>query len=144
MERLIEARLIKWKNTGRRKPLIVRGGRQTGKTWSVEVFGQRFFKNMLKIDLEKRNDLHTIFQDDLSSNTVLSRLCKIRPARRQAMSRSGSVRLRNKVGDQIMYSRHACRTVCCPRVTLHSHLLCRRLGRTNGLTAGCPASSNSF
>ncbi len=84
MERLIEARLIKWKDVDRRKPLIVRGGRQTGKTWSVEAFGQKYFKNMLKIDLEKRNDLYTIFQDDLSSNTVLSRLeiasrQKIRP-----------------------------------------------------------------
>ncbi len=84
MERSIEARLIKWKDAVRRKPLIVRGGRQTGKTWSVEAFGEKFFKNMLKIDLEKRNDLHTIFQDDLSSNTILSRLeissrQKIRP-----------------------------------------------------------------
>jgi len=74
MERLIETRLIEWKDAGRRKPLIVRGGRQTGKTWSVEAFGQKFFKNMLKIDLEKRNDLHTIFQDNLSSNTILPRL----------------------------------------------------------------------
>ena len=49
MERLIEASLIKWKDAGRRKPLIVRGGRQTGKTWSVEAFGQKYFKNILKI-----------------------------------------------------------------------------------------------
>ena len=74
MERSIEARLIKWKDAVRRKPLIVRGGRQTGKTWSVEAFGEKFFKNMLKIDLEKRFDLHTLFQDDISGNTILSRL----------------------------------------------------------------------
>ena len=48
MERLIEDRLIKWKDAGRRKSLIVIGGRQTGKTWSVEAFGEKFFKNMLK------------------------------------------------------------------------------------------------
>jgi predicted AAA+ superfamily ATPase len=74
MKRLIEERLIEWKRASRRKPLMVRGARQVGKTWSIETFGQNHFKSMLKVDLEKRTDLHTIFQDDLSSKTVLSRL----------------------------------------------------------------------
>jgi len=74
MKRFIEERFIKWKGAGRRKPLIVRGGRQVGKTWSIETFGQNHFKSILKVDLEKRTDLHTIFKDDLSSKTVLSRL----------------------------------------------------------------------
>lgn len=74
MKRLIENKLMAWKNAGRRKPLIIMGGRQTGKTWSVEAFGRSQFGSVLKIDLEKRNDLHTIFEGDLSSTTVLSQL----------------------------------------------------------------------
>lgn len=62
MKRSIEERLIKWKGAGRRKPLIVRGGRQVGKTWSIETFGQNHFQSTLKVDLEKRTDLHAIFQ----------------------------------------------------------------------------------
>lgn len=74
MKRLIENKLIGWRNADRRKPLIVMGGRQTGKTWSVEAFGQSHFDRVVKIDLEKRGDLHTIFEGDLSSKAVLSQL----------------------------------------------------------------------
>jgi predicted AAA+ superfamily ATPase len=74
MRRLIEEELLHWKNAARRKPLILRGGRQIGKTWTVERFGHSQFEAVLKLDLEKRVDLHTLFQGDLDSKKLLARL----------------------------------------------------------------------
>src|SRR5690348_4201666 len=74
MRRLIESLLWEWKTAKRRKPLILRGARQVGKTWSVERFARAHFKETLKVDLEKRPDVHPIFQGDLDSKIVLGRL----------------------------------------------------------------------
>lgn len=39
------AKLEKWKNSGHRKPLILRGARQVGKTWLMREFGKNNYKN---------------------------------------------------------------------------------------------------
>ena len=77
MRRLIEDKLLLWKTSKRRKPVIIRGGRQVGKTWSVADFGKKQFGSTVKIDLEKRRDLHDIFAGDLSSHTILSQLALV-------------------------------------------------------------------
>lgn len=74
MKRLVEEQLTRWKASERRKPLIIRGGRQVGKTWSVERFGREQFGATVKIDLEKRADLHRIFDGNLDSKALLSQL----------------------------------------------------------------------
>lgn len=66
--------LRKWKTADRRKPLIIRGGRQVGKTWSVEQFGRDEFSATVKVDLEKRVDLHPLFAGDLDSKVLMPRL----------------------------------------------------------------------
>jgi predicted AAA+ superfamily ATPase len=74
MKRLIQQQLRQWKTADRRKPLILRGGRQVGKTWSIEQFGREQFAGTVKIDLEKRADLHPLFQGNLDSRTLLPQL----------------------------------------------------------------------
>lgn len=74
MQRTVQHQLRQWKAAPRRKPLIIRGGRQVGKTWSVEQFGRDEFAATVKVDLEKRADLHPLFAGDLDSATVLPRL----------------------------------------------------------------------
>ena len=74
MQRLIDAQLRRWRTSDRRKPLIIRGERQVGKTWSLEQFGRADFKTTVKINLEKRRDLHRIFGGNLDSKAVLSEL----------------------------------------------------------------------
>jgi len=74
MKRLIENRILEWKNFRRRKPLILRGARQVGKTWLVENFLAKKFDNFIKIDLEKRRDLHTYFDGNLDPKIILSYL----------------------------------------------------------------------
>ena len=74
MKRLVQDQLHRWKAADRRKPLIIRGGRQVGKTWSVEEFGRNEFKATVKLDLEKRADLHPLFGGDLDSKSLVPRL----------------------------------------------------------------------
>ena len=74
MRRIIESALLDWKAAGRRKPLILMGARQVGKTWTIERFGRAQFQQVVKVDLEKRRDVHGVFQGNLDSKTVLSQL----------------------------------------------------------------------
>jgi len=50
MKRFIENELLNWKESSRRKPLIVRGARQVGKTYSIHKFGNEFFDNLVMVD----------------------------------------------------------------------------------------------
>ena len=74
MKRLAEEKIIRWKESSRRKPLIIRGARQVGKTWLVENVLSRHFENFVVIDLEKRRDLHHIFADNLEPQAILKHL----------------------------------------------------------------------
>ncbi|MEM6317652.1 MAG: ATP-binding protein [Bacteroidota bacterium] len=75
MKRAITEELIKWKNQYNRKPLIVRGARQVGKSWTITDFGQRYFEGQLHlINLEKRIDWHPIFDKNLDAIRILREL----------------------------------------------------------------------
>lgn len=74
MKRIITKKLIHWKDAHRRKPLLVRGGRQVGKTWSIEHFGRDYFDNCVKLDFERRRDLHALFDGELSPHKIVSQL----------------------------------------------------------------------
>ncbi len=74
MKRLAEKQIVEWKDSQRRKPLIIRGARQVGKTWLVENFLAKQFDSFVKIDLEKRRDLHVHFEGNLDPKIILSYL----------------------------------------------------------------------
>ena len=74
MKRLIEQELVQWKMSPRRKPLVLRGARQVGKTWLVEQFLAKDFDECVKIDLEKRRDLHSVFGENLDPKQILNLL----------------------------------------------------------------------
>ncbi|RKX88261.1 MAG: nuclease [Spirochaetes bacterium] len=71
MKRLVEKKILEWKDSNRRKPLIIRGARQVGKTWLVETFLAKKFDNFVKIDLEKRHDIHAYFDGNLDPKIIL-------------------------------------------------------------------------
>ncbi|MGI6393515.1 MAG: ATP-binding protein [bacterium] len=71
MKRNIENKLMEWKNSSRRKPLIIRGARQVGKTWSVKKFGNENFDEMVVLDFEKNRRLHSFFESDLDPKRIL-------------------------------------------------------------------------
>lgn len=74
MKRLAEKQVLEWKDSQRRKPLIIRGARQVGKTWLVENFLAKQFDSFVKIDLEKRRDVHVHFEGNLDPKTILTYL----------------------------------------------------------------------
>ena len=75
MQRTVINKLLAWQNQARRKPLILRGARQVGKTWSVMDFGMKHFEGSVHlVDLEKRPDYHQIFEVDLEPKRIRSEL----------------------------------------------------------------------
>jgi len=63
MRRYFEDFLVKWKDRSTRKPLIIRGARQVGKTYIVEEFGKNHFKFFLKVNLEENEDIKELFNN---------------------------------------------------------------------------------
>lgn len=74
MKRLAEKQVLAWKDSPRRKPLIIRGARQVGKTWLVENILADQFATFVKIDFEKRRDLHALFAGNLELQAILNYL----------------------------------------------------------------------
>lgn len=74
MKRMLEKQLLEWKDSKRRKPLILRGARQVGKTWLVENILAEEFENYVKIDLEKMNNLHIYFEGELDPKKIVNYL----------------------------------------------------------------------
>lgn len=74
MKRLIGEALINWKNQKKRKPLIIRGARQVGKTYSVASFGKQRFDSFVKVDFELERSIHKIFDGDLNIDNLLLQL----------------------------------------------------------------------
>lgn len=75
MKRLMTQKLIEWKDKKNRKPLMLRGARQVGKTWSVMDFGNQHFEGSAHlVDLEKHPDWHGLFDRNLDVSRILSEL----------------------------------------------------------------------
>ena len=74
MKRLVESTLLEWKNSSRRKPLIVRGARQVGKTYTISSFGRDNYKNLILIDFERNQKFRDIFENDLHPARIIGDL----------------------------------------------------------------------
>ncbi len=62
MKRQAESYLESWQSRQGRKPLVIKGARQVGKTFLVEDWGRRRFESVLTLDLERERDLHSLFE----------------------------------------------------------------------------------
>lgn len=75
MKRIITEHLLAWKNQETIKPLIIRGTRQVGKSWSIIDFGKAFFPGqVIVVDLEKHPDWHRVFEPNLDARRILEEL----------------------------------------------------------------------
>ncbi|MBN2495179.1 MAG: ATP-binding protein [Deltaproteobacteria bacterium] len=74
MRRLIEADLVEWMRADHRKPLLVRGARQVGKTHSLEKLGRDHFEHALVVDFEKHARAHQVFSGDLDARGLIQQL----------------------------------------------------------------------
>ncbi len=74
MRRFIDDELLRWQDGKRRKPLILRGARQVGKTWSLKEFGKQRFESLALVDLERNPPLRRLFDGDLNAARICSDL----------------------------------------------------------------------
>ncbi|MDR3244272.1 MAG: AAA family ATPase [Elusimicrobiota bacterium] len=71
MKRLIINQLLQWKQSKDRKPLILTGARQVGKTWTMQEFGRQHFQNTAYIMFEKNKNMEKLFEGSLSPKDLL-------------------------------------------------------------------------
>lgn len=74
MKRDLTNELIRWKQDPHRKPLILRGARQVGKTYLLKDFGKQYFKNTVYLNFEEDQSVHTLFKTKLSASSILNDL----------------------------------------------------------------------
>jgi len=74
MERDIYAELLEWKISPRRKPLLLQGARQTGKTFILKEFGRHEYVNTAYCNFEDDPGLDQFFQRDLNPDRILDEL----------------------------------------------------------------------
>ncbi len=71
MKRSIYNQLIKWKESPKRKPLMLYGARQVGKTYILKEFGENEFENMVYINCYKNKAVETLFEEDKDVSRIL-------------------------------------------------------------------------
>ncbi len=74
MERLILNDLLKWKNASHRKPLILKGVRQVGKTWALREFGRRYYENTAYFNFDEHEEYRQFFETTKDVDRILQNL----------------------------------------------------------------------
>ena len=74
MQRLFEKKLLDWKQSGMKKPLMVVGARQIGKTYTIDKFAKENFEEYLYFNLEKNEEIKRIFEKTIDEEKILEEL----------------------------------------------------------------------
>lgn len=77
MERFILKKLIEWKNSEARKPLILKGARQVGKTYIVKQFGEENYEGLAYFNFDHDKDLYNLFDNTKDPKRILEQLAFI-------------------------------------------------------------------
>lgn len=78
MEREIMNDLISWKESKNRKPLILQGVRQCGKTTILKEFGNTYYDDLAYFAFDRKNELIDVFNENLDPNKIIDKLSIIR------------------------------------------------------------------
>ena len=63
--------LLKWKNSPDRKPLIIRGARQVGKTWLMKEFGKNNYEKIAYINFDDNSRMRKLFEEDFDLDNII-------------------------------------------------------------------------
>lgn len=74
MKRLIMSKLLAWKNSPYRKPLILKGVRQVGKTWVLKEFGKLYYKNIAYFNFDENKEYKQFFETTKNVERILQNL----------------------------------------------------------------------
>ena len=72
MKRDLYDNLIQWKNNPHRKPLVVQGARQVGKTYLIEEFGKNEFDNCIILNCDKDPRIRDVFENGFRTDRMIS------------------------------------------------------------------------
>ena len=74
MKRTLYNKLLLWKNSDKRKPLLLQGARQVGKTYLINEFGENEYNNYIYLNFEQKPDLKTLFSDNLIPHNIINNI----------------------------------------------------------------------
>ena len=74
IERDVTQQLLAWKSSSERKPLIVRGARQIGKSWAVEDFGKRYYEHLAVFNFDRKRELAEVFEKTKEPSRLIHEL----------------------------------------------------------------------
>ena len=77
MQRIAIYNLKKWKESPERKPLIIRGARQVGKTWLMKEFGQSCYDNYVYFNFDEEDELKSVFEVNKNPQRIIELLSMI-------------------------------------------------------------------
>lgn len=80
LERKIDSFLKSWKANSERKPLIVKGARQIGKTLSIRAFGQGNYESVIEINFVLQKKFRSIFDDGYEVETIVKNISLLEPS----------------------------------------------------------------
>ena len=79
LRRKVDAYLVAWKTNPDRKPLVIKGARQVGKTRSVEWFASRNYKSVVQINFVEQRNYREIFNDGFEVDAILKNISLLNP-----------------------------------------------------------------
>ncbi len=77
MKRNAISDLLKWKASAERKPLVIRGARQVGKTWLMKEFGKNYYKSCVYLNFDEEDELKSIFETNKNPQRIIELLSMI-------------------------------------------------------------------
>ena len=69
--------LIHWKDSAERKPMVLKGARQVGKTWLMKEFGQNYYDNFVYFNFDEEDELKSIFETNKNPHRIIELLSMI-------------------------------------------------------------------
>ena len=78
MKRNAIEQLLVWKNSTDRKPLVLKGARQVGKTWLMEEFGRLYYEDTFYFNFDEEDELQSIFETNKNPNRIIELLGMIK------------------------------------------------------------------
>ena len=69
--------LIRWKNSTERKPMVLKGARQVGKSWLMKEFGQNYYDNFVYFNFDEEDEMKSIFETNKNPHRIIELLSMI-------------------------------------------------------------------
>ena len=70
-------KLVAWKSSDERKPMVLKGARQVGKTWLMKEFGKNYYKSFVYFNFDEEDELKSIFETNKNPQRIIELLSMI-------------------------------------------------------------------